>query len=179
MDTRLNSFYKDNLHPFVGAMLNVLIESGRRGGRPAWLTALYRNTNRKFDEDNETLRRVAQEVVGKRRRAGQSEKKDLLDAMLSGKDPATGKGLTDQSIMDNMKTFLMAGQSRLPSGSQSMLTGTPQGTKQLLVCWASSLGLSYNIRRLTRRCRKKWILSLDRDPSQLTISVGSHISRRV
>lgn len=118
MDTRLNSFYKDNLHPFVGAMLNVLIESGRRGGRPAWLTALYRSTNRKFDEDNETLRRVAQEVVDKRRRAGQSEKNDLLDAMLNGKDAATGKGLTDQSIMDNMITFLMAGRSRLPSGEK-------------------------------------------------------------
>ncbi|KAK7728379.1 hypothetical protein SLS63_006608 [Diaporthe eres] len=109
MDTRLNSFYKDNLHPFIGAMTNVLIESGNRSGRPGWLTALYRNTNRRFDEDNKTLHQVAREVVERRRRVGQSEKKDLLDAMLNGRDPATGKSLTDQTITDNMITFLMAG----------------------------------------------------------------------
>lgn len=110
MDLRLNSFYKDDLHPFIGSMVNVLIESANRSGRPGWLTSLYRNTNRMFDENNETLHRVAHEVVEKRRRGGQSEKKDLLDAMLNGKDPATGKGLTDQTIMDNMITFLIAGQ---------------------------------------------------------------------
>lgn len=117
MDTRLNSFYKDNLHPFIGAMTNVLIESANRSGRPGWLTALYRNTNRKFDEDNNTLHQVAREVVDRRRRVGKSEKKDLLDAMLHGKDPATGKGLTDQTITDNMITFLMAGQHSRPSES--------------------------------------------------------------
>lgn len=117
MDTRLNSFYKDNLHPFIGAMTNVLIESANRSGRPGWLTALYRNTNRKFDEDNETLHQVAREVVDRRRRVGKSERKDLLDAMLHGKDPATGKGLTDQTITDNMITFLMAGQHPRPSES--------------------------------------------------------------
>lgn len=117
MDTRLNSFYKDNLHPFIGAMTNVLIESGNRSGRPGWLTALYRNTNKKFDEDNVTLHRVASEVVERRRRVGQSEKKDLLDAMLNGKDPATGKGLKYQTITDNMITFLMAGKHPRPSES--------------------------------------------------------------
>lgn len=134
MDTRLNSFYKDNLHPFIDAMVNVLVESENRSGRPDWLTALYRNTNRKFDEDNETLHRVAHEVVERRRRVGKSEKKDLLDAMLNGKDPATGNGLTDQSIMDNMITFLMAGQCLRPHKNRSALTRTPQGTKQLPAC---------------------------------------------
>lgn len=91
-------------------MVNVLVESTNRSGRPDWLTALYRNANRKFDEDNDLLHRVAREVVERRRRAGQSDKRDLLNAMLNGKDPATGKGLTDQTITDNMITFLMAGQ---------------------------------------------------------------------
>lgn len=109
MDTRLNSFYKDELHPFIGAMVNVLIESANRSGRPAWLTALYRNANKNFDKDNEFIHQVAREVLEKRRAAGGSNKRDLLDAMLNGKDPATGDGLTDQTIVDNLITFMMAG----------------------------------------------------------------------
>ncbi|KAG6364458.1 hypothetical protein INS49_006059 [Diaporthe citri] len=109
MDTHLNSFYKDNLHPFIDAMTNLLIETANRSGRPGWLTALYRRTNRRFDEDSDTVHQVAREVVDRRRRVGQSEKKDLQDAMLNGKDPATGKSLTDQTITNNMITFLIAG----------------------------------------------------------------------
>lgn len=118
---------------------------------------------------------VAREVVERRRRVGQSEKKDLLDAMLNGKDPATGKGLTDQTITDNMITFLMAGRHPRPSESHSAMTETPQGTKQPPACWASSLRLSCKTQRLMRMCRKRSILSLDRGLSQLTMSVGSHM----
>lgn len=110
MDTRLNSFYKDDLHPFIGAMVNVLVESANRSGRPAWLTALYRNANKKFDQENEFIHQVAREVLQKRRAAHQPGRKDLLDAMLNGKDPATGKALTEQTIVDNLITFMMAGQ---------------------------------------------------------------------
>lgn len=110
MDTRLNSFYKDELHPFVGAMVNLLVESGNRSVRPSWLTVLYRNMNKKYDDDNALVHRVAQEVFERRRKAGQSDKRDLLDAMLHGKDPVTGQSLTDQVVIDNMITFLMAGQ---------------------------------------------------------------------
>lgn len=114
MDTRLNSFYKDELHPFIGAMVDVLVESANRSGRPTWLTALYRNANKKFDEQNEFIHQVARDVVEKRRGAAHSGKKDLLDAMLNGKDPATGKGLTDQTVVDNLITFMMAGKFARP-----------------------------------------------------------------
>lgn len=116
MDMRLNSFYKDNLHPFIGSMLNVLVESANRAERPDWLTAFYRTANRKFDQDNAFLHAVAQEVIDKRRRAPKSDKKDILDAMLNGKDPKTGKCLTDKTVVDNMITFLIAGSYFLPSG---------------------------------------------------------------
>lgn len=115
MDMRLNSFYKDNLHPFIGSMTDVLVQTSNRAERPDWLTALYRNANRKFDQDNAFLHAVAQEVVNKRRRTLNSDKKDLLDAMLNGKDPKTGECLTDKTVVDNMITFLIAGQSCLPS----------------------------------------------------------------
>ncbi|KAJ4392348.1 hypothetical protein N0V93_005974 [Gnomoniopsis smithogilvyi] len=108
MDLRLNSFYKDNLHPFIGSMVNVLVQSANRAERPNWLTALYRTANRKFDQDNAFLHAVAQEVIDKRRQTPRSEKHDLLDAMLKGKDPKTGEGLTDKTIVDNLITFLIA-----------------------------------------------------------------------
>jgi cytochrome P450/NADPH-cytochrome P450 reductase len=43
------------------------------------------------------------------RRANPSDKKDLLNAMLFGKDPKTGEKMTDQSIINNIITFLIAG----------------------------------------------------------------------
>lgn len=108
---RLNSFYKDNLHPFIGSMMNVLIESSKRAERPDWFTSLFfRAANRQFDRDNAFLHAVAQEVIDKRRRAPESDKKDLLDAMLNGKDPQTGEKLTDRTVVDNMITFLIAGE---------------------------------------------------------------------
>ena len=54
------------------------------------------------------MRNVAVEVIA-RRRANPTDKKDLLNAILFGKDPQTGERLTDESIMNNMITFLIAG----------------------------------------------------------------------
>lgn len=109
MDLRLNSFYKDKLHPFIDSMINVLVQSANRAERPDWLTALYRKANYKFDQDNALLHAIAQEVIDKRRRTPSFERKDLLDAMLNGKDPKTGEGLADKTIVDNLITFLIAG----------------------------------------------------------------------
>ncbi|KAK2596463.1 hypothetical protein N8I77_013353 [Diaporthe amygdali] len=108
MDLRFNSFYKDNLHPFVDSMVRVLIEAANRSGRPAWLTWMQWSANKKFDEDNAYLHEVALALLEKRR-ANPTDKKDLLNAMLKGKDPATGKMLSDETIIDNMITFLIAG----------------------------------------------------------------------
>jgi hypothetical protein len=37
------------------------------------------------------------------RKENPTDKKDLLNLMLSGKDPKTGEGMTDQSIVDNVR----------------------------------------------------------------------------
>lgn len=122
MDLRFNSFYKDKLHPFVDAMIRVLTESANRTGRPAWLTWMQWSANKKFDEDNAYLHEVASELLEKRR-ANPNDKKDLLNAMLKGKDPATGKTLSDNSIIDNMITFLIAGK-----GQRNKMTTYPSNT---------------------------------------------------
>jgi cytochrome P450 / NADPH-cytochrome P450 reductase len=111
MDTRFNSFYKERLHPFVHAMTSMLAESGARANRPAFAQYFMRSAQQKYDADIALLKKVAGEVVAERR-AHPSEKKDLLNAMINGRDPKTGESLSDESIMNNMITFLIAGKSQ-------------------------------------------------------------------
>jgi cytochrome P450 / NADPH-cytochrome P450 reductase len=110
MDKRFNSFYHEDMHPFVGAMVRFLIESGQRTRRTRlemlWNTA----PQRQYEQDIALMRSVAKEVIDQRR-ANPVEKKDLLNAMLFGKDPKTGERLSDESIMNNLITFLIAGKS--------------------------------------------------------------------
>jgi len=113
MDKRFNSFYSTEMHPFVDAMLGFLGEAGLRAQRPGFATYLMRSAQQKFDSDIHLLKDIAAEVV-EERRANPNDKKDLLNAMLKGKDPKTGEGLTDESISNNMITFLIAGKMENP-----------------------------------------------------------------
>ncbi|KAK0732342.1 cytochrome P450 [Apiosordaria backusii] len=110
MDTRFNSFSRDadQPHKLVDALNGIFTEVTMRAARPAWFTKLQWSANRKFDENNAFLRKLAHEVID-HRRANPSDKKDLLNALVSGKDPATGKRLTDDCIINNMMAFLIAG----------------------------------------------------------------------
>ncbi|GAD98773.1 fatty acid hydroxylase, putative [Paecilomyces variotii No. 5] len=108
MGTRFNSYYHEEMHPFVDAMLTLLTGSGKRVRRPALLNNLPTSENTQYWNDIEFLKKVAQELVDERRN-NPEDKKDLLNAMILGKDPKTGKGLTDDSIINNMITFLIAG----------------------------------------------------------------------
>lgn len=108
MDKRFNSFYSDKLHPFVNAMVDFLVESGRRARRTRLESLLYPSFQRQYQQDIALMRQVAEEVIA-HRRANPSDKKDLLNAMLFGKDAKTGERLSDDNIMNNMITFLIAG----------------------------------------------------------------------
>ncbi|KIW27725.1 uncharacterized protein PV07_07435 [Cladophialophora immunda] len=108
MGKRFNSFYSEKLHPFVDAMVGFLLESGRRAQRTRIGTFLSRSSERQYYQDINTMRTVAKEMVDYRR-ANPVDKKDLLNAMLFGKDPKTGEKMTDESIINNIITFLIAG----------------------------------------------------------------------
>lgn len=108
MGTRFNSFYHEDMHPFVESMVGFLKGSGARSRRPAILNNLPTSENTKYWNDIAQLKKVAQELVDDRRR-NPEDKKDLLNAMILGKDPRTGQGLTDDAIINNMITFLIAG----------------------------------------------------------------------
>ena len=109
MDTRFNSFYRESMHPFPQAMSDCLVEAGRRSLRPAFLNRLMRNSESKYYKDIEVMRNTALEIVAKRRKS-HVEKKDLVNAMLNKKDPKTGEQMSDESVADNMITFLIAGR---------------------------------------------------------------------
>ena len=98
MGFRFNSFYTSEMHPFVSAMVAVLGEAGQRGTRPAIADRFFGSRKYKFDQDIAYLRGVAQDLVTERRQHP-NDKKDLLNAMIKGKDPKTHEGLTEQSII--------------------------------------------------------------------------------
>ncbi len=114
MDTRFNSFYHEDMHPFVDAMVGLLQESGARARRPAIATYFMRSAQQKYDTNISLLKEVAKEVVAERK-ANPNDKKDLLNSMIKGRDPKTGEGLTEASVLNNMITFLIAGTSLLQS----------------------------------------------------------------
>lgn len=108
MDYRFNSFYHDEMHPFIEAMADFLVESGNRTRRPPFSSIFYREVDRKYNTDIEILRKTADDVL-KARKEHPTDRKDLMNAMLNGVDTKTGQKMTDQSITDNLITFLIAG----------------------------------------------------------------------
>lgn len=110
MDYRFNSFYDEKMHPFVDAMNNSL----KAAGGPTSLFGIIQNLGglgrqaAMVQEDRKHMSTVAKQLV-QRRRDHPSDKKDLLNAMLKGKDPKTGEGMRDELMAANMVTFLIAG----------------------------------------------------------------------
>ena len=120
MNSRFNSFYQEDFHPFVTRFSEMFNEAQKRSNRPWWLTSLlgFWGANRRFDENNAFVRQFCADVLAHRRKQASnsnsescSEKKreDVFSAMLNRKDPVTGKLLSDDMIIDNMITALFAG----------------------------------------------------------------------
>ncbi|VUC25953.1 unnamed protein product [Clonostachys rosea] len=110
MGYRFNSFYKEEVHPFVHSMTESLVEIGNRSRRPEWANIFFPLSERKLDKDIKLMRRVSDELV-QARKADQSgnKRRDLLTAMIVGVDPKTGQKLSDENIINNLVTFLVAG----------------------------------------------------------------------
>ncbi|KAH6629738.1 cytochrome P450 [Boeremia exigua] len=108
MGYRFNSYYQPELHPFVEAMGEFLTEAGEKPRRPPIPSMFYRTKDQKYEADIKVMRDTAREVL-EARKEGHTDRHDLLAAMMKGVDPKTGKKMTDESIMDNLITFLIAG----------------------------------------------------------------------
>ncbi|KAF7562617.1 hypothetical protein G7046_g1524 [Stylonectria norvegica] len=108
MGTRFNSFYHEGMHPFVGSMIGLLEESGRRAPRPKWVNYLMPASQSQYETDIKTLQQIGADLLANRR-VHPSPKKDILNALITGVDPKTSERLSDQTILNNMIVFLIAG----------------------------------------------------------------------
>ena len=109
MDFRFNSFYQDEMHPFVTAMNQVLGTVSNQNMLSARLKTLILGPDKSIEEGSTYMNKTALQLI-QHRRDNPTEKKDLLNAMLYGKDPKTGEHMRDQLIAANMSTFLIAGR---------------------------------------------------------------------
>ncbi|TDZ68033.1 Bifunctional cytochrome P450/NADPH--P450 reductase [Colletotrichum trifolii] len=110
MGFRFNSYYREDTHPFITAMYAVLREASDKTLR-FLPKVFYKKQDKRWKENIALLRTTAREVLEARRLdpSGANGRKDLLTAMLSTTDNVTGRKMTDESIIDNLITFLVAG----------------------------------------------------------------------
>lgn len=110
MDYRFNSFYREDQHPFVDAMITVLSDKSKRGNRLPLASMFLSKHAGEVQACEELLSQTASEIIEERRR-NPSDRKDLLNAMINGRDPKTKDKMSDGLISSNMVTFLIAGES--------------------------------------------------------------------
>ena len=63
---------------------------------------------RSMARDGQTMRGVAERVLASARESG-AKGNDLLQQLITARDPATGEAMPDRLIIDNLVTFLVAG----------------------------------------------------------------------
>jgi len=106
-DYRFNSFYREDFHPFIGALTRTLETCMLQKGLPFEKT-LLRNRLKQLDTDTGYMNKLVDDIIRERRQAG-GDQHDLLNFMLAGIDKKTGEGLSDENIRYQINTFLIAG----------------------------------------------------------------------
>ena len=109
-DYRFNSFYRRDYHPFVESLVRSLETIMMIRGLPMenlWM----QKRRRDLAGDVAFMNKMVDEIVAERRRNAQAagDKKDMLGAMMTGVDRATGEQLDDVNIRYQINTFLIAG----------------------------------------------------------------------
>ena len=107
---RFNSFYRETPHPFVQAMIRVLDEAQGRLRQLPIQTRLKISAQRQFEEDQDFMAGLVDDLIRKRRAMGDAaDNTDLLGRMIIGVDKQTGLTLPDENIRAQCLTFLIAG----------------------------------------------------------------------
>lgn len=107
---RFNSFYSQQMHPFVDAMVRSLLESGARGRRLPAQTKLMVHRQHQYDEDRELMFGIVDQLIAERQAHPLPDgQHDILDTMLSAQDPTTGERLSLENVRYQLVTFLIAG----------------------------------------------------------------------
>ncbi|MDQ6943908.1 MAG: cytochrome P450, partial [Candidatus Eremiobacteraeota bacterium] len=110
---RFNSFYREDNHPFVDAMVDALEISMSQRGLP-FEEIFTRPRQVRLAGDAQYLSKVVDQIVHDRKearaaQADEPQKKDMLDYMLAGVDRKSGERLDDTNIRYQIITFLIAG----------------------------------------------------------------------
>ncbi|MFF9404681.1 cytochrome P450 [Streptomyces anandii] len=106
---RFKSFDEEELHPFLNALLEALIESLRRSQELPMMTKLRKADDRKYRDNIRLMQDLVESVIKERREGKGTGEEDLLGLMLEATDPDTGKLLADDNVRDQVLTFLIAG----------------------------------------------------------------------
>ncbi len=109
-DYRFNSFYRRDYHPFVESLVRSLETIMMIRGLP--LENLWMQKRRRdLAGDVAFMNKMVDEIVAERRKNTEAaaDKKDMLGAMMTGVDRATGEQLDDVNIRYQINTFLIAG----------------------------------------------------------------------
>ncbi|MGW2255515.1 bifunctional cytochrome P450/NADPH--P450 reductase [Kitasatospora sp. NPDC001660] len=106
---RFQSFDKEELHPFLNALLGALTESLRRTQELPMMTKLRKTDDAKYRENIRQMRHLVSSVIKERREGKSTGEEDLLGLMLEATDTQTGKALYDDNVRDQVLTFLIAG----------------------------------------------------------------------
>jgi cytochrome P450/NADPH-cytochrome P450 reductase len=109
-DYRFNSFYRRDYHPFVESLVRSLETIMMIRGLPMenlWM----QKRRRDLAGDVSFMNKMVDEIVAERRKNAEAaaDKKDMLGAMMTGVDRASGEQLDDVNIRYQINTFLIAG----------------------------------------------------------------------
>jgi cytochrome P450/NADPH-cytochrome P450 reductase len=109
-DYRFNSFYRRDYHPFVESLVRSLETIMMIRGLPMENWWMQRR-RRDLAADVAFMNKMVDEIVAERRKNAEAaeDKKDMLGAMMTGVDRATGEQLDDVNIRYQINTFLIAG----------------------------------------------------------------------
>lgn len=105
---RFNSFYRDDFHPFIEALNRTLGTSQKMRGLPGE-KLMKRKQIEQLQRDAAYMNNLVDEIIRERQRGGGDGPEDLLDFMLSGRDPLSGERLSEENIRYQINTFLIAG----------------------------------------------------------------------
>lgn len=108
-------------HPMLSAMEDATSEAMKRPTRPGFVNWLL--FSGKFRTAKRTMREeYAADLVKTRqqRPSGGADRKDVLDALMEGTDPQTGKGLTESQVIDEIVSMPI-GSSTAPCLLASMV----------------------------------------------------------
>lgn len=133
---RFKAFYGEELIPFAKQLGEVLTETGIRTNRPAIANKLHPLSKNHMMDNIHAMWKVCDDIVAERKANPRPDVDDILNVMLTAKDPVTGKGFTDENIRYQMATFLVAGHDTSAGSMMFLFNNLLQHPEALQKCYA-------------------------------------------